>query len=140
MKKSTDDLMKILKNKNSYDDFIRDNIDSMNNRPLTEDLESLLRINNISKAEAISRSNLQRNYAYQILSGQRIPSRDKLIMLCIGMNADQEQTSKILLKIKAAPLYAKDERDSIILFGILHHISVIDINILLYEHHLKCLE
>ena len=140
MKKSTDDLMKILKNKNNYDDFIRENSDSMNNRPLTESLEYLIRINNISKAEAISRSNLQRNYAYQIFSGQRIPSRDKLIMLCIGMNADQEQTSRLLLKIKAAPLYAKDERDSIILFGILHRISVIDINILLYEHHLKCLE
>lgn len=140
MKKSTDDLIKILKNKNSYDDFIRENSASMDDRSLTESLESLLVVNHISKADAISHSNLQRNYAYQIFSGQRIPSRDKLIMLCIGMNADQQQTSKLLLKIKAAPLYAKDERDSIILFGLMHHISVIDINILLYEHHLKCLE
>ncbi len=140
MKKSTDELMKILKNKNSYDDFIRENNTSMNDQSLTEALEYLLMVNNISKADAISHSNLQRNYAYQIFSGQRIPSRDKLIMLCIGMNADQEQTSNLLRKIKAAPLYAKDKRDSIILFGIMHRISVIDINILLYEHHMKCLE
>ena len=140
MIKKTDDLTKILKTKNNYDDFIRENSSSMNVQSLTECLETILISNNISKADAISRSNLQRNYAYQIFSGQRIPSRDKLIMLCIGMNADQQQTSKLLLKIKAAPLYARDERDSIILFGIIHGISVIDINILLYEHNLKCLE
>ncbi len=140
MKKSTDELMKLLRNKKSYDDFMKESSGSMSSQSLTAALESVLKANHIAKAEAISRSNLQRNYAYQIFNGQRIPSRDKLLMLCIGMRANPEQTSGLLRKIKASPLYAKDQRDSVILFGIMHGISVIDINILLYEHHLKCLE
>lgn len=61
-------------------------------------------------------------------------------MICIGMDADYEQTKRVLEKLKLAPLYSRDPRDSIIIFGLLHKMSVIDINILLDEHNLKILE
>lgn len=139
-KKSTDELMKILKNKSSYSDYISENKGSMDsNKTLPQMLEKLLNENHITKSKAIKNSQLESHYAYQIFNGTKTPSRDKLIMLCIGCGATVEQTRKMLIKIKAAPLYPKDKRDSIILFGILHKIPVMDIDILLYEHGLPTL-
>ena len=134
-KKTTDELMKILKNQSSYSAYISENKASMNSsQTLPQMLEQLIAKNHLTKSQAIKNSQLETHYAYQIFKGTKTPSRDKLIMLCIGCGATVEQTRKMLIKLKAAPLYPKDKRDSIILFGILHKIPVIDIDILLYEH------
>lgn len=61
-------------------------------------------------------------------------------MLCIGTGADLNQTGRLLNSIKAAPLYAKDGRDAVIMFGILHRLSVIDINIMLFDRSFEVLE
>ncbi len=140
MKKSTDELIQILKNKSDLNDYLKENTENISDASLVQMLNSILKNNGITKSEAIDNSFIQKNYAYQIFNGTKTPSRDKLIMLSIGIGATVEQTKALLLSVKAAPLYPKDERDSIILFGILHKISIIDINILLYEHGHKILE
>lgn len=140
MKKSTDELLKILKSKNSFNDYAAENSESFINTTLPEMLKTIMSAKHISKAAVIKNSNIEKHYAYQIFQGKRIPSRDKMIMLCIGCQANCEQTRQLLLKIKAAPLYSKDKRDSILLFGLFHHMSVVKINLLLDEHGFNILE
>lgn len=70
-------------------------------------------------------------YAYQILSGIRTPSRDKLIQLALGMNLELEEVQSVLKYSGNAPLYAHNRRDSIIIFAINKKTTVIDLNILL---------
>lgn len=134
MKKSTDDLMKILGNKNNYGDYIHENRENITNEPLHNELMKILRQKNLSKAAAITKTGIDRTYGYQIFDGRRKPSRDMLIRICIGLELTKEETRKLLLMINASPLYPRDKRDSIIIFGILHKISIIDINILLEEY------
>lgn len=143
MKKSTDELSKILESKKTgreLDEFLKENRENFSEQIFTEMLEQTLKENKVRKSQAIRRSLIDRTYAYNIFQGVRVPSRDKLIMLCIGMGADCEQTKRLLLKLKLAPLYTKDARDSIILFGLLHKLSVIDINALLYEKNFQILQ
>lgn len=133
MKKSTDELLNILKSNSNLDDYFSENRDYMQYATLPQMLKSLILSKKISKSEAINNSLIEKHYGYQIFKGIKTPSRDKLIMLCIGIGADLSQTSKLLNCIKASPLYAKDGRDAVIMFGILHRLSVIDINLMLYD-------
>lgn len=140
MKKSTDELLGILKSKSNLDDYFKENIDHLKCATLPQLLESLIDSKGMSKSEAINNSMIEKHYGYQIFKGVKTPSRDKAIMLCIGIGADLNQTEKLLNSIKAAPLYAKDGRDAVIMFGILHRLSVIDINIMLFDRGFEVLE
>ena len=140
MKKSTDELLNVLKSKSNIDDYFKENIDQLRCEPLSQMLENLINIKNISKSEAIDNSMIEKHYGYQIFKGVKTPSRDKVIMLCIGIGADLNQTGRLLNSIKAAPLYAKDGRDAVIMFGILHRLGVIDINLMLFDRGFEVLE
>lgn len=140
MKKSTDELLNILKSKSDLNEYFEENRESLSTQSLTELLEETLRENGVSKSEAINNSSIEKHYGYQIFKGTKTPSRDKLIMLSFGMKASLDQTKQLLSKIKAAPLSPKEERDGVIIFGLLHKISITDINILLFERELPILE
>ena len=88
----------------------------------------------IVKSKALKRAEINEIYGYQIFSGKRIPSRDKLIALCIGMELDLEETQSVLKCSGFAQLYPKSKRDSIIISGIEKGQSVFEINGLLYEY------
>lgn len=145
MKKSTDELSKILENKKNrkdLDEYLSQNRENFLDQTFAEMLEQTLKENKVSKADAVKNSLLDRTYAYEIFRGTKDKnlSRNKVIMLCIGMEADLEQTRKLLLKKQYAPLYPKNERDSIIIFGLQRKLSVMDINTLLYEKNFDILE
>ena len=67
-------------------------------------------------------------------------SRDKVIMLCFGLSLTTDETQQLLKKSGYAPLYVRDTRDSIIVFSIANHVSVINTNIKLSEYGLSPLE
>ena len=138
-KKSTDELNKILRSNIPISRYLKENADSFNNLTLPQTFELILKENKISKSQAVKGSDLERTHGYQIISGKRSPTRDNLIRMCIGMRASSEQTRLLLLKNKSAPLYSKDKRDSVILFGIMHHMNLQEINELLYHNHLPIL-
>ena len=138
-KKSTDELNKILRSNIPISRYLKENADSFNNLTLPQTFELILKENKISKSQAVKGSDLERTHGYQILSGKRSPTRDNLIRMCIGMRASSEQTRLLLLKNKSAPLYSKDKRDSVILFGIMHHMNLQEINERLYHNHLPIL-
>lgn len=138
-KKSTDELNKILRSNIPISRYLKENADSFNNLTLPQTFELILKENKISKSQAVKGSDLERTHGYQILSGKRSPTRDNLIRMCIGMRASSEQTRLLLLKNKSAPLYSKDKRDSVILFGIMHHMNLQEINELLYCNNLPIL-
>lgn len=50
---------------------------------------SILHCKNISLAEAVKNSTLERHYAYQIVNGTKAnPGRDKILCLCIAARMD----------------------------------------------------
>ena len=92
-----------------------------------------LQINNILESEVICASQIQRNYAYQIINGTKNPGRDKALALCLAAHMTYEETQRALGLAYLGKLYPKRKRDSIIIFAIDKKISVQQVNELLYE-------
>ena len=76
---------------------------------------------------------LSRAYVYQIFSGEKMPSRDKLIAIAFGLHLSDVETQALLKLSKNRELYARDERDAIILFALQRNKSVLETNDLLFE-------
>jgi len=84
---------------------------------------------------------MDKNYAYQIFNGNKThPSRDKMIALAIGMGLNVLETRKLLKIAGACDLYARNPRDSVIIFGLNNRLSLIDTNELLNDYRLDLLE
>ena len=119
-----------------------------NRRPQTKanstvrDFARARRRKGLSKAEVVKRSGIRREYCYELLRGvnTKKPSRDKVIMLCFGLKLNVDECQHVLKKGGYAPLYARDTRDSIIVFSINNGISVIKTNIKLEDYGLDPLD
>ena len=61
-------------------------------------------------------------------------------MLCFGLHLTVDEAQQMLKKSGYAPLYARDTRDSILIFSLENSISVVNTNIKLAEYNLTPLE
>ncbi len=132
--KSTDELMNEIKQTHEIDKFLEKNDSEFVSEPLHDILNRLLKEKNIKKSEVVARSSLNRIYGYQIFSGKRIPSRDKLIALCFGFKFDLKETDKLLKAAGYSPLYARNKRDALIIFAINSNKSIFVVNEILFDN------
>lgn len=132
MEKSTDELLNILKTTPALDIYLQNEKESITSCTLSDYLNQLCTQKKISPAQCIKVSGLQRNYAYQIFSGTKVPARDKVLTLCYGFELSLEETQTLLKSTGYPALYARNERDSVIIFAMQRHCSLTDLNELLF--------
>ena len=142
MKKSTDDLMNSLKQAPTIEDYFDENDSEIFFGSLSEMIDYYLARKNMTKAEVVKRSGMNRGYCYEIMSGKSTKniSRDKVIMLCFGLKLTIDEAQQLLKKSGYAPLYARDTRDSIIIYSLEHGVDVVSTNIKLGDYNLEILE
>ncbi len=124
--------MNILKN-SSLEAYLKENQNELIENPLCCYLNALLEEKKLKKAEAIKKSDIDHTYAYQIFSGIRVPSRDKLIALCLGMELTLEETDTLLKYAGYATLYPRNKRDSVIISAIKNGQSRYDVDDILFD-------
>lgn len=105
-----------------------------------EYFNQLIQEKNLNRSEIIERSGIERTYCYHILNGTKNPSRDKILCLCTACGCNLEETRRALEISRQGILYAKNTRDTYIQYAINQHLSLIDTNILLSNHHEAILE
>lgn len=134
-------MLELLKKTGDIDAYLQENKDFLLDCNIKEYLRALIREKGITIVQLASDAQLSERYCFQLLSlsNPRRPSRDVLLSMCIGMRLNLDETQTALRIAKLALLYPKDKRDSILIYGIEHGKSVMDINELLYHHNLKCL-
>lgn len=139
--KDTEKLMELLKKSGSIDAYLQENKDFLLDCDIKEYLNALIKEKKLTVQQIAKDSELSDRYCYQFLSpsNPRTPSREVLLSICIGMKLNLDEVQTALKIAKYAPLYPKDERDSIILFGIEKNRSLMAINESLYNHNFKCL-
>lgn len=103
-------------------------------------LQSLMEYHDLKKNEIIAKTNIQRNYAYQIFDGSKHPGRDKVLQIAIAMRLDLHQTNNLLALSNNGSLYAKVKEDAILIYAIHHHYNLMKTNELLDAHGLKILD
>lgn len=140
MKKNTEELLHTLKNSPDLDTYLSQEKNNLITNTLPDYLKTLCEEKNISKAQCAKASGLDRTYVYQIFSGAKHPTRDKLLALCFGFSLTLEETQSLLKSTSYPILYAKNKRDSAIIFALERKYTLIELNELLFEMELKLIE
>lgn len=141
MKKTTGELLELLKKSSNASSYIENATDDLIQQiPLSDYLSEIMDSKQISRSDIVHRSGLDRGYVYEILSGKKTPSRDKVLAICFAAPFSADETQQLLKSTGYPTLYARIERDSIILFALEYSLSLTDANELLYEMNHPLLE
>lgn len=134
MKKTTTELLQLLKNTSNYSNYEAQYGEQLLPQiPIHLYLSDLITEKQLSKSTIIKRSCLDRGYAYDIFAGKKHPARDKVLALCLGASLTTSETQKLLQTTGYPPLYARMSRDNVILFSLEHELSVVNANLLLAD-------
>ncbi|MCR4674928.1 MAG: hypothetical protein K5675_07945 [Lachnospiraceae bacterium] len=133
MKKTTGNLLDILKSATSIDDYFKKVEDNMINTSLAEELNNIILNKNLKTSKLFSEANIDRSYGYDILNNKKHPSRNKLLALLFAMHLSDDEVQTLLKTTGYPQLYAKDTRDSIILFAFHNNYSLDQVNDALYD-------
>lgn len=128
MKKNTDDLKQELMQVSDLSKFLSGNEEQFVSESISDLLNRLLERKKVSKALLAKQSGMSEIYLHQIFAGKRSPSRNRLLCLCIGLQATLEETQKLLESCCLAQLYPKNRRDVIIIYGLMHELMLDEIN------------
>lgn len=134
--KTTEELTHEIKEATNMEDFLRKNKRHMITHSLSEHLNVLLLQKGLSRADVVRGSQLDRVYVYQIFSGEKTPSRDKLIAIAFGLCLTDDEAQKLLKLSGNRELYARDKRDVLLLFALHHKKNIFEVNELLTSHSL----
>ena len=132
-KKNTDGLQQELMDSPDLEQFLSQNQEQFVNKSDSELLNHLFEKKYISKAALAKQSGMSEIYLHQIFAGRRNPSRNRLLCLCYGLGASVEETQELLKLCGMAQLYPKLKRDAIIYYGLLHGLSLFEINDKLFD-------
>lgn len=138
--KNTDKLLNEIKNSKNILDYFNKNAKEMYSSSLSEYLEQWLTKQNLSKADVVRLSNLNKAYVYQIFSGKKHPSRDKVIALSFGLKLTLTESQTLLKQAGYRELSPRDPRDTLIIFSLSHNQNILETNDLLFDHNIKVLE
>ena len=136
----TIDLYKIvdnLKTKEDLDDYIY----TLKHKSFNEYFNEYVAQYDLDFPTIILRSNISKGYFYNIINGDRRPSRDKIICLCIGAGKNVKQLNRGLRIGIEGKLDPKNVRDVLIWYAVNKGIdSVVLINLMLEEYGQDVLE
>ena len=102
-------------------------------RPLHEWLSERIEEEGLVKRSVIRRSRLNQTFAYQILSGQRNPSRDKLVQLSFGLGLSIDECSEMLERGGHSALRPSSRRDVIIAYCLHNGLGIDECDDLLWD-------
>ena len=94
---------------------------------VAEGLTNLYKTRSISKAELARRSEVSLVYLHQVFAGRRMPSRDRLLGLCVGLRTTLDEAQLLLRLAVYAPLCPCNRRDAILIYGIFHQHTLADL-------------
>lgn len=110
----TEELLDELLSTSSIDAFVEQN--GLGHRALSEYLEQLLAKKHLKRSQVVRMADLNETFGYQIFTGARNPSRNKVLQIAFAMALTPRETNRALEAAGVSSLYSKDRRDAIIIF------------------------
>lgn len=131
--RATEKLWEDLRTTEDLTQFLMDNKADFRKDTVPDVLSALFRTKKITKASLAKRANMSEVYLHQVFAGQRNPSRNRLLCMCLGMSATLDETQALLKSCGTAQLYIRNRRDVIISFGLLQGLNVQEVNDYLFN-------
>lgn len=133
IKKDTSELQNSMMEHTNLDRFLAENRENFQNSTVPELLLHMIEKKGISKAVLAKQAGMSEVYLHQVFAGRRNPSRSRVLCICFGLNATLEETQELLKQCSLAQLYPREKRDAIIIYGLLHGLSLFEVNDKLFE-------
>lgn len=130
---TTQKLMNILKQSDSFDGFLEHSAEKQISISLPEYFDYLFEEKAVKKSKVIRQSLLDPYYAYQIFRGEKKASRNKLLQIAFAFPLTIKETQLLLYLGGVQKLYIKNKFDSIILFSLDNGLPIDQVTALLIE-------
>ena len=127
--KNTVELQNEIENTTDINRLIKNRPDTLPAHNLAEYLQLLLDEKKLKKSDVVKQSGLEKSYAYHIFSGEKSPTRPKVLAIALAMGLTQKETDYILYYAGANRLYPRDSLDAVIIYALKNHLSVDNTNI-----------
>lgn len=132
MKKTTEELLSLIQNSDNIEFYLEENNEELHNLTLDIYLHNLMEEKQLKIADIMNRSQ-QSDYVYKVFKNQRKASRNILIAIALGMNCRLEEMQKLLRLASMARLDPRNQRDAVLIYAVLHELTVPQINEILYD-------
>ena len=107
MEITTNTLVQKIAEGREFHRVMEDSRENFTDITVSEYLNSLCRQRNLVPEQVIKKAQIDRTYGHQLFNGTRVPSRDKLLQLSIGMELDLKETQQLLKTAGKSILYAE---------------------------------
>ena len=127
----TEEVLQELLDAPCIDSFIDDH--EFSSRSLDEYLQSLLETKHLERVRVVRMADLNETFGYQIFTGARNPSRNKVLQIAFAMALSLRETNRALSCAGVSVLDPKRRRDAIIIFCLDRGCSLQRVNEELYR-------
>lgn len=114
----TDELLQELLDSSDLDEYTETHEDG--SRSLSEYLQQLLEEKGLRRVDVVHEAGLNTTFGYQIFTGERGASRNKVLQIAFAMKLTLQETNRALQAAGVNELYAKSRRDAIIIYCLTH--------------------
>ena len=125
---------RVIEKADSFQEFLEMNKDNMFTLSLSEYLMELLKEKKLKRSDVIRNSGLDEAYVYEIFSGRKKPSRDKLIAVTFGLQLNVQETQRVLKVGGHTELYPRMERDAAILLAVRKQKNIFETDEMLFDN------
>lgn len=114
-------------------EFIAQNSEEMRLPAFSEYISELCKVRSEVPERVIKRANIERSFGHQLFKGTKNPSRDTVLQLAFGFEADVDTTQELLKYARVSALYPRVKRDAAIIYCLHHRFSVVETQNILHD-------
>ena len=122
----TEEVLQELLESSSLDSFVDQA--EFSSCTLAEYLQRLLEKKHLKRSRVVRMADLNETFGYQIFTGTRNPSRDKVLQIAFAMALTLRETNRALVSAGVSTLDPKCRRDAIVIFCVDHGCSLQKVN------------
>jgi len=130
---STTSFLNSLLKASDLEQFIKSNADEMQMPPFCEYITQLCKKRGEVPEHIIKRANIERSYGHQIFRGSRNPSRDTVLQLAFGFEANVDEAQELLKHAGKNALYPRVKRDAALIYCLHGRFTIVETQRVLQE-------
>jgi hypothetical protein len=114
-------------------EFMEENADEMRLPSFSEYITGLCADKGKVPERVIKRANIERSFGHQIFKGRKKPSRDTVLQLAFGFEADVDEAQALLKYAGMSALYPQVKRDAAIVYCLHNRLTIVEAQNILHD-------
>lgn len=134
MKKTTEELLTDLKECDDIANYIKENRNDMQQHYFLDYFEDMLKKYQKTMGDLEKEVELGRSTLYAIKKGERNGTQDAILKIGFAIGLELDEMQRFLKLSHNHELYVRNKRDSVIIYGIHHHMNIYEVDEMLIEY------